>query len=188
MHMHFLFIKSKAADPPSLIESSPWRLLSGAQVSSKKQHVHMNATNGHMFEGVDPRPVPPPHPPLCDRRATNHFGEIMGPKKKRYEIIFKKRFRNIKAVVFCMCCFFSCFFFFSFSSRSREPRNSSAASQKPRGHWDLDTTSVTQDRLDTTGQAGHNSTGREVGPTQPPVSQTLYSLWVLYDRRGQLER
>lgn len=112
MHMHFLFIKSKAADPPSLIESSPWRLLSGAQVSSKKQHVHMNATNGHMFEGVDPRPVPPPHPPWCDRRASNHFGEIMGPKKKRYEIIFKKRFRNIKAVVFCMCWFFFLFFFF----------------------------------------------------------------------------
>lgn len=41
----------------SLIESSPWRLLSGAQVSSKKQHVHMNATNDHMFEGVDPQLV-----------------------------------------------------------------------------------------------------------------------------------
>lgn len=47
----------------SLIESSPWRLLSGAQVSSKKQHVHMNATNDHMLEGVDPQPV------LCDPLA-----------------------------------------------------------------------------------------------------------------------
>lgn len=47
----------------SLIESSPWRLLSGAQVSSKKQHVHMNATNDHMFEGVDPQPV------SCDPRT-----------------------------------------------------------------------------------------------------------------------
>lgn len=35
----------------SLIESSPWRLLSGAQVSPKKQHVHMNAANDHMFWG-----------------------------------------------------------------------------------------------------------------------------------------
>lgn len=42
----------------SLIESSPWCLLSGAQVSSKKQRVYMNATNDHMFEGVDPQPVP----------------------------------------------------------------------------------------------------------------------------------
>lgn len=41
----------------SLIKSSPWRLLSGAQVSSKKQHVHMNATNDHMLKGVDPQPV-----------------------------------------------------------------------------------------------------------------------------------
>lgn len=38
----------------SLIESSPWRLLSGAQVSAKKQQVHMNASNDHMFAGVDP--------------------------------------------------------------------------------------------------------------------------------------
>lgn len=38
-----------------LIESSPWRLLSGAQVSSKKPSVCMNAANDHMSEGVDPQ-------------------------------------------------------------------------------------------------------------------------------------
>lgn len=63
-----------------LIESSPWRLLSGAQVSSKKQHVHMNATNDHMFEGVDPQPVWC-DPPSLERKATNHFGQIMGHER-----------------------------------------------------------------------------------------------------------
>lgn len=46
-----------------LIESSPWRLLSGAQVSSKKPSVCMNAANDHMSEGVDPQAdsCDPPH-------------------------------------------------------------------------------------------------------------------------------
>lgn len=85
MHMHFLFIKSKAADPPSLIESSPWRLLSGAQVSSKKQHVHMNATNGHMFEGVDPRPVPLHTPPYVTDGQQIILVKLWDQKKKIWD-------------------------------------------------------------------------------------------------------
>lgn len=59
-----------------LIESSPWRLLSGAQVSSKKQHVHMNATNGHMFEGVDPQPAS--CDPLARKKGYKSFWQDYG--------------------------------------------------------------------------------------------------------------
>lgn len=60
----------------SLIESSPWRLLSGAQVSSKKEHVHMNATNDHMFEGVDPQPVS--CDPLAGKKRYKSFWQDYG--------------------------------------------------------------------------------------------------------------
>lgn len=60
----------------SLIESSPWRLLSGAQVSPKKQHVHTNATNDHMFEGVDPQPAS--CDPLAGKKEYKSFWRDYG--------------------------------------------------------------------------------------------------------------
>lgn len=139
MHMHFLFIKSKAADPPALIESSPWRLLSGAQVSSKKQHVHMNAPNGHMFEGVDPHPVPINAPLMWPTGHKSFWGDDGGKKKRKIcdKICFGMRFFKIPAVVFCMRYFFGLF----------------SAAEKPRVEWDLHA-AVTPDRLDTTAWGG----------------------------------
>lgn len=67
----------------SLIESSPWCLSSGAQVSPKKQHVHVNVSNDHMFQGVDPQPVCMWSPRQSE--DTNHFGEITGHKRCRRE-------------------------------------------------------------------------------------------------------
>lgn len=62
MHMHFLFIKLKAAHRLTNRKQPMTPFKWGSSVS-KKQQVHMNATNDHMFAGVDPHRfcVIPPH-------------------------------------------------------------------------------------------------------------------------------
>lgn len=56
----------------------------------------MNATNGHMFEGVDPRPAPPPHPLYVTDGQQIILVRLWDQKKKDMRLFLRRGFVILK--------------------------------------------------------------------------------------------